>query len=221
MGARLKRALAAATLALLALGGAWQLALDAWIGEGGAGAGSAGAGWRRTLAGEVRARPWPWADTWPVAALEVGGERSIVLADAGGQSLAFGPSHVAGTPPPGAPGFSVLAGHRDTHFRVLRDLAAGTEITLTTADGRRHRFQVRESQVLPRPELSLPEAIPDGAWLILSTCWPFDALRPGGEERFVVLAGPPGSRALKSPSAGHGSATVPATITPSSRGGNS
>ena len=93
MGTRLKRALAAATLALLALGGAWQLALGAWIPVKAALAQVLlEQAWRRTLAGEVRARPWPWADTWPVAALEVGGERLIVLADAGLQDVcrAFG-----------------------------------------------------------------------------------------------------------------------------------
>ena len=26
--------------------------------------------WERTLAGEEKARPWGWADTWPVARLE-------------------------------------------------------------------------------------------------------------------------------------------------------
>ena len=27
--------------------------------------------WEKTLAGEARARPWPWADTWPVARLRI------------------------------------------------------------------------------------------------------------------------------------------------------
>ena len=27
--------------------------------------------WRRTIGGVTRAKPWPWADTWPVARLRV------------------------------------------------------------------------------------------------------------------------------------------------------
>ncbi len=218
MGARLKRALAAATLALLALGGAWQLALGAWIPVKAALAQVLlEQAWQRTLAGEARARPWPWADTWPVAVLELGAERMVVLADGGGHSLAFGPSHVAGTPAPGTAGVSVLAGHRDTHFRYLAELARGGEIALVTADGRRHRYRVRESRVLPRPELVPPRTAEGESWLALSTCWPFDALRAGGQERFVVLAGPP----LESPDRGHDSATLPGSIRTSNRGGAS
>ena len=38
-------------------------------------------------------RPWPWADTWPVARLDLEpkGGRLVVLADASGRSLALIP----------------------------------------------------------------------------------------------------------------------------------
>ena len=80
--------------------------------------------WTATLAGEARVRPWPWADTWPIARLQVPalGVDRIVLAGASGRTLAFGPGHLAGTPLPGEKGTSVLAGHRDTHFAWIGDL---------------------------------------------------------------------------------------------------
>src|SRR5262249_24551965 len=47
--------------------------------------------WGRTLAGERQARPWPWADTWPVARLAVPEQRVdlFVLAGANGRTIAF------------------------------------------------------------------------------------------------------------------------------------
>lgn len=70
--------------------------------------------WRRTLNGGKNAKPWPWADTSPVAVLEAPrlGIRLIVLSGTSGRNLAFGPTLL------GAPdqGDKVLSGHRDTHF---------------------------------------------------------------------------------------------------------
>ena len=46
--------------------------------------------WTRTLAGEERAKPWPWADTWPVARLRAP-EQDVdlyVLAGADGRTIA-------------------------------------------------------------------------------------------------------------------------------------
>ena len=49
--------------------------------------------WQRARDGVAHAKPWPWADTWPVARLTARGLDSwvYVLADASGRSLAFGP----------------------------------------------------------------------------------------------------------------------------------
>ncbi|MGO1080839.1 hypothetical protein ACTOWL_35275, partial [Inquilinus sp. CA228] len=49
-----------------------------------------------TLATGRAVKPWPWADTWPVARIDLPrlGESAIALAGASGQALAFGPGHV-------------------------------------------------------------------------------------------------------------------------------
>src|SRR5262249_61701653 len=46
--------------------------------------------WDRTRAGTATAKPWPWADTWPVGRLRVPrlGVDEIVLAGASGNALA-------------------------------------------------------------------------------------------------------------------------------------
>jgi sortase A len=145
--------------------------------------------WQRTLAGETQAKPWPWADTWPVARRRAPGlgEWVYVLADASGRSLAFGPGHVAGTAPPGAAGNSVIAGHRDTHFRFLQVLAAEDTITLETPDGANRTFRVGDRRVIDTRHAQILQA--GGApMLTLVTCYPFDAVVPGGPLRYVVTA---------------------------------
>ena len=52
--------------------------------------------WEQSLASQGRpVKPWPWADTWPVAKLQVPsmGISQFVLAGDTGNALAFGPGH--------------------------------------------------------------------------------------------------------------------------------
>ena len=143
--------------------------------------------WQNTRKDKKVAKPWPWADTWPIARLTIDGKSTIVLSDAGGESLAFGPSHVSGSAKPGTMGTSVISAHRDTHFQVLKTVKPGNVVTLERADGTEQDYEVLETRILPNPELSLP--LEDGRdRLILVTCWPFDAVVPDTQKRFSVLA---------------------------------
>lgn len=145
--------------------------------------------WSRTLKGEHHVKPWPWADTWPVARLSapaLGIER-YVLAGADGSAMAFGPGHVSGTPVPGETGNSVIGGHRDTHLAFLRHLKPGDALEIERADGRRVAYLVRDANVLDRRDVWVAKQEgPDR--LTLVTCFPFDALRAGGPQRYVVFA---------------------------------
>ncbi len=145
--------------------------------------------WHRTLAGEREVRPWPWADTWPVARL-VMAEPDVdvfVLAGANGRTLAFGPGHRFGTPVPGEPGNSVVGGHRDTHLAFLRDVHAGTVARVQRQDGTWTSYRVDETRVVDKRDTWVMAN--DGvSRLTLVTCYPFDALRAGGPLRYVVLA---------------------------------
>jgi len=147
--------------------------------------------WVRTRAGVHHAHPWPWADTWPVARLQVprSGVDLIVLAGATGRTLAFGPGHLDGTAAPGRDGVSVISGHRDTHFRFLRHLRPGTLVRVQSPDGRWHRFRTLAGRVMDARHATLALAAHEPV-LSLVTCYPFDALRPGGEGRYVVNALP-------------------------------
>lgn len=145
--------------------------------------------WERIQRGEEQVAPWPWADTWPLARLrtsERGGDL-FVLSGASGRNLAFGPAHVAGTALPGATGNSVLAGHRDTHFAFLEQLGVGDRLWLETPDGAMHRYRVRGKGVVHESDTSPLEPAAEPV-LTLVTCFPFDAIQPGGPLRYVVRA---------------------------------
>lgn len=145
--------------------------------------------WEKEKAGAGAARPWPWADTHPVARLVVPGQDvdTFVLAGASGRTMAFGPGHVSGTPLPGEAGNSVVSGHRDTHFAFLRRLGPGDAIEIERRDGQRRRYAVVDTLVVDHRDTWVAEDRGDTR-LTLVTCYPFDAIRPGGPLRYVVSA---------------------------------
>jgi sortase A len=111
---------------------------------------------------------------------------AIALAGSSGQALAFGPGHVEQTVDPGERGVAVYSAHRDTHFRFLRDVTIGDEIDVTRSDGKMFRYRADRSSVV-RFDQSGVDPITDRHELVLSTCWPFDALT-SGPERYLLHA---------------------------------
>jgi len=144
--------------------------------------------WQQTQHKHTPVKPWPWADTWPVARLRASkyGQDLIVLHGQQGQSLAFGPGMLARGADPGSPGTCVLAGHRDTSFRFLEQVKKGDIFTIEIPDGRIWSYRVFRTSVEPAKNLYFNRA--KGANLALVTCYPFHALRPGTPQRYVVLA---------------------------------
>jgi len=141
-----------------------------------------------TIATGRETKPWSWADTWPVARIEVKRihASAIVLAGSSGQALAFGPGHVERTPDAGERGVAVYSAHRDTHFRFLKEVAVGDEIDITRSDGKTFRY-LADSTAIVRFDASGIDPLAGGYELVLSTCWPFDALTPG-PDRYLLHA---------------------------------
>ncbi len=145
--------------------------------------------WLRTLAGEVDAKPWPWADTRAVAVLEVPrlGLREIVLEGSSGRNLAFGPTPI-NTTGLDQSADRILSGHRDTHFSFLKDLKTGDLLRLRTTTGtREYRVSWQEAVDSRVQQLVIDDSIDR---LTLLTCYPFDAPTAGGPLRWVVTALP-------------------------------
>jgi sortase A len=178
-----------AVAALLALG-FWQLGqgayipAKAWLAQE-----LMQRAWLRVGAGEDRAAPWPWADTWPVARLSAKSHDVdlIVLAGGSGRTLAFGPGHLSASALPGEIGNMVIAGHRDTHFAFLRDVEPGTRVSVESFAGVTTEYEVIGRNVVDSRKGSLLLDT-DDAVLTLVTCYPFEAVDPGGPLRYVVTA---------------------------------
>lgn len=141
-----------------------------------------------TIASGAPVKPWPWADTWPVARIEVKrlGASAVVLAGSSGQALAFGPGHVERTPDAGERGVAVYSAHRDTHFRFLQDVAIGDDIAVMRQDGRIFHYRATGSSVV-RFDASGIDPLSNEHGLALSTCWPFRSVTPG-PMRYVLRA---------------------------------
>lgn len=174
-------ALAAAVFSLYPFGSAAWIPAKAWLAQA-----LIERSWRASAIAEPTP-PWPWADTRPVAVLEVPrlDRRLHVLAGASGRSLAFGPVLAEGY----GGGLDLLvSGHRDTHFRFLEELRDGDRLLWST-HGEQRWFEVRQREVIDsrRAEPVLEPAI---SRLSLVTCYPFDSVVAGGPLRYVVTAVP-------------------------------
>jgi sortase A len=100
--------------------------------------------------------------------------------------------HVPETALPGTPGNVVLAGHRDTFFRPLRNIQRGDAITFKTRNGA-YQYLVESTEVVPATDVEVLNATA-GRTLTLITCFPFDYVGPA-PNRYIVRA-----RELVSPS---------------------
>ena len=131
-------------------------------------------------------RPWPWADTWPIAKLSYRNEVRFVLAGADGTSLAFGPGQLSGSALPGH-GHSIIAGHRDTHFAFLEQIAVGDRLRVQLPDGKWHQYRFTTVEVV-NSETQPLTLFNDIDVIQLITCYPFATLQTNGPLRLSVIA---------------------------------
>ena len=142
--------------------------------------------WSQSLHSNQTIPPWPWADTYPVAKLNILDRNYYVLAGITGRTLAFGPGHMSSTPLPGQTGNAVIAGHRDTHFSVLDLVGVGEIIEIETKAGI-NRYKVNQTNIVHEQDMSVTQSSNE-ALLTLVTCYPFDAIKPNPEWRYVIQA---------------------------------
>lgn len=145
--------------------------------------------WQDTRISGSPTKPWPWADTHPIARLVAPTQdvNLLVLEGASGRTLAWGPAHVEGTAAPGTIGAAIVTGHRDTHFAFLRDVQPGDTLLVERADGTTLRYRVERTLIADKSALRLP--IDERATtLALVTCYPFDAIDPRTPLRYAVVA---------------------------------
>jgi sortase A len=113
------------------------------------------------------------------------GFSSIVVEGDSDEMLSVAVGHLPDTPLPWQSGNTALAGHRDGHFRPLKDVSIGDQITLRTRFGT-FAYTIEATAIVLPTAVSVLESR-DGDSLTLVTCYPFNyiGLAP---RRFVVHA---------------------------------
>jgi len=147
--------------------------------------------WQKTLSGKSQQKPWPWADTWPVAKLSVPSQNKalIVLDGVSGEAMAFGPGTITTNAMNDRNRVVAIGGHRDSHMQFLEHMDQHAIVELQRADGSIRAYRITSKSITDsaNQKLLVPS---DKELLVLITCYPFNALQTGGTLRYVVLAEP-------------------------------
>jgi sortase A len=110
---------------------------------------------------------------------------AVVFEGTSDDTLARGVGHWRGSAGPGERGNLVLAGHRDTFFRELRNIREGDAVNIMGPQGE-FEYQV-ESTAIVEPDQTEVLKPSDDATLTLITCYPFRYIG-NAPERFIVRA---------------------------------
>ena len=81
----------------------------------------------------------------------------------------------------------ILAGHRDSHMQFMSELNVGDKIELKMSDGVLKTYIVSGTEVSNKPEVGLSLVSLGRESLVLTTCWPFNAIK-SGEQRYLIFA---------------------------------
>jgi len=147
--------------------------------------------WQQAVTTGDTTKAWPWADTWPVAKLQIQstGRSLVILEGVSGEAMAFGPGRIIGSSSSAASGTYVVGGHRDSHLAFLEHINNDDLLELQTIDGESMLYKVVQQTVANQDEASLT-VNPEVHGLILITCYPFNAFQTGGPLRYIVMAEP-------------------------------
>jgi len=145
--------------------------------------------WHETISLHQKIKPWPWADTYPIAELSFKRlNKSIVVLNGGDPTtLAFSAGAIApfnqvlSTKP------FVVAGHRDSHFSFLNQVFMNDIISLADSNGQSQLYQVEAIDIVDASTGQLP-VLASNSQLVLITCYPFTNSGSDSNERYVITA---------------------------------
>ncbi len=145
--------------------------------------------WQRSVNENRPNKAWPWADAAPIARMNIPSldQSLIVLSNASGEALAFGPGLVAGNPNAMRNQTLAIGGHRDPHLAVLKAVKPGTRVWLQNTIGQSQQYRLNTHQIIDSrtQTVALKQSKPG---LVLITCYPFSASAVGGPLRLVITA---------------------------------
>jgi sortase A len=108
---------------------------------------------------------------------------AVVFEGADEPVLSRGVGHLPGSALPGQAGNVVLAGHRDSFFRALRNIRQGDVVEVTTEQGTRS-YSVNTTEIISPAKVSVLEPTRTPT-LTLVTCYPFYYVG-NAPKRFIV-----------------------------------
>ena len=143
--------------------------------------------WQATLEDGKQHKPWDWADTHPVAKLQFPSlaESTYVLEGASGRNMAFGPVRTLSAGMPGDQISTIISAHNDSHFDFLGQVKLNDLVQIETTAGQ-FTYRVSDLRVVDSSQQQV--AINQQDELILTTCYPFNALQSGGKMRYQLTA---------------------------------
>lgn len=110
---------------------------------------------------------------------------TVVFEGTGDNVLRIGVGHLSSSPMPGETGNVVLAAHRDSYFRALRNIRKQDVIDVVTPSGTR-QYRVDSTSIVTPDRVDVLAPTP-AATLTLVTCYPFDWFGHA-PKRFIVRA---------------------------------
>jgi len=145
--------------------------------------------WQQTLKDGKQHKPWSWADTYPILEMKIPrlNQKNYILAGSSGRNLAFSVTHMSQSGLLGENKTMVLSGHRDSHFSYLKNLKVGDKIIIKDID-KAIIYKVTMARVIDSSKHDI--SILNKNELLLTSCYPFNALSAGGNLRYVVYANP-------------------------------
>lgn len=145
--------------------------------------------WQETQQNQGQVKPWPWADTFPLAKLAIPRlkQQLVVLNGGDPTTLAFSAGAIAPFNDMTGHQPIVIAGHNDSHFSFLEDILMDDIISLTDKFGQNQLYIVEAINIIDASSGEMP-LLADDTSLTLITCYPFNHAITNSNERYVITA---------------------------------
>ena len=145
--------------------------------------------WKESLKSNKLSKPWKSADFYMIGKLKVPKLKvsRVILNSVSGEAMAWSIGRVTNLVTAIDKQPIILAGHRDSHMQFMSELNIGDKIELTMSDGVLKTYIISGTEVSDKPEVALSPVSLGSESLILTTCWPFNAMK-SGDQRYLIFA---------------------------------
>ena len=145
--------------------------------------------WKESLKNNKLSKPWKSADFYMIGELKVPKLKvsRVILNSVSGEAMAWSIGRVANFNHALDKQPIILAGHRDSHMQFMSELNIGDKIELMMSDGVLITYIISGTEVSDKPEVALSSVTLGSESLILTTCWPFNAMK-SGDQRYLIFA---------------------------------